>query len=1359
MDHKTFMMLAVLIIPIATLGDVAYADDTNNHSNVTTPANVTTIPTNVIPPANVTTTLPTNVTTPANVTTTIPINVTTHANVTTTIPTNVTIHANVTTTIPTNVTIHANVTTTIPTNVTTPANQILPNMTTSLNSRQQLNSNQEILDELLSWNLYNFYPDQININATTRILGSGPSGHSLSFNGNSSMVEYDSSLVNTTNIITSAWVKPTYDGSDNYVVLNDPAGFTLELKNSTQGYHAELSIYDGNMWHIFQSPAPVKEKWTYLFAMFDGKSVIIGVDGEFKEAKINTNEDFLLDDIAYAKYENIPSNVVNYTGEKDSHIHIGTMSFHAGHYNYFSGQIDNVIIYPNHVEQLNGIISILPNFINFSNITSSMLGNVTIPIPTNITTSANVPTAIPTNVTTSANVTAAIPTNVTASASQILSNATLNLNFSENSIKGLKSAGKVKTTEGLNGTALKLGGSGLIITTTNQTNSLTGLTISTWVKPNYEQGSSVFTILSKENSFLLQVNNNMPPQRTATFSIFDGIQWHTVQSNSTIPEEWTHIAATFDGKEISIYINGNKEASLPVSTIGISITGKLETKNVENLQSGADVLIGGMENIKDNNISVANFFSGTIDDVSIFKYQLKDPEIYQLYQQGATLKDQLAISTLPVVPSITNLKNNYLITDSPSFEFQYYTESDLMTAVKKITPSLEPVQHDAWQKKNEIVNVDVTDPHGTKIATKSMFTELRKGKFSIKLASMRDIAPGIYKMKVTLVKDGKTYSSEDQFAWGLVSLNTEKSIYKPGETANFEIVVLDNAGHSVCDSNISMNIKDPNSNITTLSSNNGITKGSECGLYDAQYVTSTEGNYTIDINAQNPSGMATFSTSFLVQSNYSFDIIRTAQSKIDPINNPNSFNVKIDVTSFAGKGPVTILEYVPSSFNLTTDGLVQTNGDTTTISWIRNFDGNNKTSVSYNYSVPLVFPKLYALGSVQIDYGNQVFTEARQWFVANDPQSAGVNTGTTAHTATATPITAFTLTPTAGRSDMLLVVGVSSKYTSTPAATFTVLWGGSGGTCTGGTALTRLATVTGTNAATPTYWVQTDLWYLPIGTGSGTATNICVSWSGTVIRAAAGAALYSNVDQTTPFTTAVNTGSSTTATATSGTASVTATQTGSRAVGVISEGRPSTTLTGYTISSFTSGTQEWNSNGATTAASSLEGGGATSTATTKGSASTIAATFSGSSVWSEVVGELKIKLISLTDSLQLTDSVSRTAKLSRSLSDSLPLSDSVSATRLPKSVSTSLSDTLSMTDSVSATRLPKSVSTILSDSLPLSDSVSRTAKLSSSLSDTLPLSDSVSRTAKLSSSLSDTLSMTDSVSATRLPKSVSTILS
>ncbi|WP_320408942.1 LamG-like jellyroll fold domain-containing protein, partial [Candidatus Nitrosotenuis chungbukensis] len=301
-----------------------------------------------------------------------------------------------------------------------------------------------------------------------------------------------------------------------------------------------------------------------------------------------------------------------------------------------------------------------------------------------------------------------------------------------------------------------------------------------------------------------------------------------------------------------------------------------------------------------------------------------------------------------------------------------------------VTENVTEVQYDKWQEQNNVITAEIYDPQGKLIDTISQYEKVREGKFNIKLSPEKIVTPGMYHIKTTLQIDGKQYVMEDEFAWGLVSLNTKKSIYKPGEIADFVIVVLDNGGHPVCNSNLVMTVTDPQLQKSVLSSNDGITTNQECGLYDSIYHTNTEGNYTIDITAQTPNGATSFSTYFTVKQDFDYDIIRTAQSKIDPITNPNSFNVTINIESFIGSEPITIREFVPIHFNVTTNGAVENINGTQIITWEKSLI-ENKTSVSYKYSIPLIFPKLYTLGKVEIAQNNSTFTEARNWYVAADP--------------------------------------------------------------------------------------------------------------------------------------------------------------------------------------------------------------------------------------------------------------------------------------------------------------------------------------------------------------------------------------
>jgi len=293
----------------------------------------------------------------------------------------------------------------------------------------------------------------------------------------------------------------------------------------------------------------------------------------------------------------------------------------------------------------------------------------------------------------------------------------------------------------------------------------------------------------------------------------------------------------------------------------------------------------------------------TDEDASKIEIENAKAEIKKLKEQLEAIKEDPNLTEQELKEAKAQLKK---VIDQIKSTADQITKTELKTegaALKKSADDLEkvggvesedPIQTDNWVGTDETIVGEVYDPDGNAISLNVEYEKLRDGKFSISLAFDQNSKPGLYKLKTTLTVDGKTYVSEEEFAWGLVSLNTKKSIYRPGETAEFVIVVLDSEGHPVCDANLSMKIANPNSQILTLSSGNGISQNEECGLYDSQYTTSIEGAYTVDINAIAEGINTNFTTTFDVAEFFEFDIIRTAESKIDPSTSPTS----ISSTSF-----------------------------------------------------------------------------------------------------------------------------------------------------------------------------------------------------------------------------------------------------------------------------------------------------------------------------------------------------------------------------------------------------------------------------------------------------------------------------
>ncbi|MEM4326899.1 MAG: hypothetical protein QXZ13_01880, partial [Candidatus Diapherotrites archaeon] len=250
----------------------------------------------------------------------------------------------------------------------------------------------------------------------------------------------------------------------------------------------------------------------------------------------------------------------------------------------------------------------------------------------------------------------------------------------------------------------------------------------------------------------------------------------------------------------------------------------------------------------------------------------------------------------------------------------------------------------------------------------------------ILLKEKRNIRPGNYVLKA--------FSEEEEieeyldFSWGVLSVNTKKSLYKPNENVEIEIVVLNGEGKPVCGAQIEMDIISPDGLVVGYSTqNNSILPGYECGLYDANYIPLNSGVYEIKLRSLDND--IDFNTSFLVQENQKYNIIRKTLSKIDPTRN-NNINVEIEVWSFEGDKEIEFFDYVPKEFEIRTNGVVSELEDYKKIFW-KGKTWNGKIVFSYNYSVPFEWPLLYKLGKAEIKTPEENFVEYRNWYVAVDP--------------------------------------------------------------------------------------------------------------------------------------------------------------------------------------------------------------------------------------------------------------------------------------------------------------------------------------------------------------------------------------
>jgi len=182
---------------------------------------------------------------------------------------------------------------------------------------------------------------------------------------------------------------------------------------------------------------------------------------------------------------------------------------------------------------------------------------------------------------------------------------------------------------------LQLMGDDYVTKVVDSMDSVSEFTLSAWVKPDYGRGSTEFTVLSKEDAFALTINNIKWPQKLVRFSVFDGIKWTMVESSSTIEEEWTHIATTLDGSTMSLYINGNLEATKEIEGIPtMNSYGFLEEKTIDNISSDSEIIIGAQQSNKRDFQKSLGFFSGLVDEIVILDESLEDQQIFDLCQQS-----------------------------------------------------------------------------------------------------------------------------------------------------------------------------------------------------------------------------------------------------------------------------------------------------------------------------------------------------------------------------------------------------------------------------------------------------------------------------------------------------------------------------------------------------------------------------------------------------------------------------------------------------------------------------------------------------------------------------------------------------
>ena len=277
----------------------------------------------------------------------------------------------------------------------------------------------------------------------------------------------------------------------------------------------------------------------------------------------------------------------------------------------------------------------------------------------------------------------------------------------------------------------------------------------------------------------------------------------------------------------------------------------------------------------------------------------------------------------------------------------------------------------------------------------------------------REFKPGKYSLHITLQTDTAMIETEQDFTWGVLVVNTNKSIYDSNDDVYLQMGVLNGEGHTLCTADLKMDITTPSGISNHFStSDNTILKNKDCGPdnvidtpdYYAHFLNTEElGDYKIKLTATTANGIRVINDGFQVDSNALFEVERITSSRIQPI---ATYPVSLKITAqedFSG----TIIEHVPASFNISQsekgiayDSVSEINNDPSNssrqeqiISWNLDMKKGETKILGYKYDAPDISPEIFLLGPLEFFSDKSVvdptgklpdFKEIRQWQIASD---------------------------------------------------------------------------------------------------------------------------------------------------------------------------------------------------------------------------------------------------------------------------------------------------------------------------------------------------------------------------------------
>ncbi|MCW1307597.1 MAG: hypothetical protein OH337_00005, partial [Candidatus Parvarchaeota archaeon] len=251
-------------------------------------------------------------------------------------------------------------------------------------------------------------------------------------------------------------------------------------------------------------------------------------------------------------------------------------------------------------------------------------------------------------------------------------------------------------------------------------------------------------------------------------------------------------------------------------------------------------------------------------------------------------------------------------------------------------------------------------------------------KYHLEFDFGRSIRPGIYKLKIRALGPNEEVLGEveENLSVGIITVNTRKNIYKPGEVAEILIGVLDSKGAVVGDANITLTIVSPSGEKAILTTPESVKRKSD-GTFFAYYLVEEVGKYFVNAIAITDEMIAEYNTSFEAREFVEFEISRDIPLLPEA---GEEVTAKLEINSYVEDETFTVTEVLPPDFIVLDagGGIIRRTQENLTITWNLT---SKAVNLSYTFQTPMFVPRIYHLGEILINSGNLTFWEGRYYSI------------------------------------------------------------------------------------------------------------------------------------------------------------------------------------------------------------------------------------------------------------------------------------------------------------------------------------------------------------------------------------------